>query len=169
MRDMARVLFALLAGSLVLSSPLAACASAGASPSSTAGVTTATAEKIVLGGRRGIEGPWRSYLRFKLVRGGIPKSFILCAVWDQSSLSPTCRVARGKTLPHGTMMRLEQRRVRSAGWKRVGLSTDAALEAVLSNSVSGNRLGVVSYRVTLRNASGGVLATSNTFRVFWRK
>jgi hypothetical protein len=64
-------------------------------------------------------------------------------------------------------MRLEQRR--KTGWKTVAVSTDAALEARLSNAVAGNRLGVVSYRVRVRNPSGLVLRTSNTFRVTWHK
>jgi hypothetical protein len=64
-------------------------------------------------------------------------------------------------------MRLEQRR--KAGWKRVGLSTGPAVQAVLSNAVSGNRLGTVYYKVTLRQPSGLVLRTSNTFRVIWHK
>jgi hypothetical protein len=73
-------------------------------------------------------------------------------------------------------MRLEQRlarsrlrRAKSPGWRTVGTSRDAALAAVLSNAVSGNRLGEVSYRVTLRNASGRVFRTSNTFKVFWAR
>ena len=63
-------------------------------------------------------------------------------------------------------MRLEQRRG-GPGWRVVGTSRDAALEAVLSNTVSGNRPGAVSYRVTLRNVSGRILGTSNAFKVFW--
>jgi hypothetical protein len=144
---MLRALFALFAVSLALSSSSVSGASGG-------------------------QGPWRRYLWLKLVRVKLI-SFSVCAVWDQSALlTPACRAAHGKPLPEGTSMRLEQRRVRptrSAGWKTVGISGEPALQAVLSNSVSGNRLGVVSYRVTLRNASGGVLGTSNAFRVFWHK
>jgi hypothetical protein len=64
-------------------------------------------------------------------------------------------------------MRLEQRG--KTGWKRVGLSTEPALEAVLSNAVSGNRVGTVLYRTRLLRLSGLVLRTSNTFRVVWHK
>jgi hypothetical protein len=155
----------LLAASLVLASPLPYGAS-GAVASSPTRVTTGAAAKIMLRGRQGIAGPWRSYLWLKLVRTDIV-SFSVCALWDQRLLAPACRSTRGKTLPQGTIMRLEQRR--TAGWKRVALSPEAALEAVLSNAVSGNRLGVVSYRVTLRNPTGHIRATSNTFKVFWHK
>ena len=64
-------------------------------------------------------------------------------------------------------MRLEQHR--KVGWKRVGLSTEPALEAVLSDAVSGHRVGTVFYRVRLQQPSGRVLRTSNTFRVVWRR
>ena len=64
-------------------------------------------------------------------------------------------------------MRLEQHR--TVGWKRVGLSEGPALEAVLSDAVSGHRAGTVLYRVRLSQRSGRVLRTSNTFRVIWHK
>jgi hypothetical protein len=163
---MRRALVTFLAASLVLSAPWVS--GAGAKPSSGAGATTAAAATIVLRGRTGIEGPWRSYLSLRLVRGGIPVSFSVCAVWgDQPLLTQECRAAPGTRLPEGTMMRLEQRR--KAAWRRVGLSTEPALEGVLSNAVSGNRLGTVFYRVRLRQQSGRVLRTSNTFRVIWHK
>jgi hypothetical protein len=120
----------------------------------------------VLRGRQGSQGPWRHYLRLKLVKVEVT-SFSVCAVWNRASPPPpTCRASRGTRLPGGTIMRLEQRRA-GAGWRVVGTSRDAALEAVLSNTVSGNRPGAVSYRVTLRNVSGRILGTSNAFKVFW--
>jgi hypothetical protein len=64
-------------------------------------------------------------------------------------------------------MRLEQHR--TAGWKRVGQSAGPALTAVLSNDVSGNRVGTVFYRVTLRQRSGRVLRTSNALKVVWHR
>jgi hypothetical protein len=167
---MPRVLVAIVAASLLLSgaSVSGAVSGAGSQPSSGAGATTAAVSTIVLRGRTGIEGPWRRYLRLRLARGGIPVSFSVCAVWgDPPSLTPDCQAAPGERLPEGTTMRLEQHR--TVGWKRVGLSTGPALEAVLSNAVSGNRLGTVFYRVTLRQRSGRVLRTSNTFRVVWHK
>jgi hypothetical protein len=163
---MPRVFVALVAASLVLSAP--SVSGAGARPSSGAGVTTAAVATIALRGRTGIYGPWRKYLRLRLVRGGIPVSFSVCAVWgEQPVLTPECQAPPGNRLPEGTTMRLEQHR--TVGWKRVGLSTGAALEAVLSDAVSGSRLGTVFYRVTLRQRSGRVLRTSNTFRVIWHK
>jgi hypothetical protein len=165
-RDMPRLLFALVAASLVLSAP--SVSGAGSKPSSGAGAAPAAAATIVLRGRTGIDGPWRSYLRLRFVRGGIPVSFTVCAVWaDKPLLTPECRAAPGQRLPEGTRMRLEQRR--QAGWRRVGLSIEPALEAVLSNAVSGNRPGTVYYRVRLLQPSGRVLRTSNTFRVIWHK
>jgi hypothetical protein len=163
---MPRVLLAFIAVLLTLSAPLGSAASV--RPSSAAGVTSAASATIVLRGRTGIDGPWRRYLRLKLVRGGIPVSFTVCAVWaDTPSLNTECQAAPGQGLPEGTRMRLEQRR--QAGWRRVGLSIEPALEAVLSNAVSGNRLGTVYYRVRLLQTSGRVLRTSNTFRVIWHK
>jgi hypothetical protein len=165
-RRMPRVIFALVAGLLVLSSPLVS--GAGSRPTSRAGVTAAAFATIALGGRTGIEGPWRDYLRLKLGRGGVPVSFTVCAVWgERPVLTQECGSASGKRLPKRATMRLEQHR--TAGWKRVGLSAELALEAVLSDAVSGHRAGTVFYRVRLRQPSGRVLRTSNTFRVTWHK
>jgi hypothetical protein len=156
-----RILFVLV----VLSLSLPLTSGAGANPSSGARPAVAT---IVLGGRTGIEGAWRRSLRLELRRNGIPVSFTVCAVWgEQPSLTPTCAAAEGEQLPEGTTMRLEQHR--TVGWKRVGQSPAPALQAVLSNAVSGNRYGTVKYRVTLRQRSGQILRTSNTFRVIWHK
>lgn len=171
---MPRALLALLV--VVLAFPLASGAS-GTGAASATRATAGAATKIVLRGRQGSQGPWRRYLWLKFVKGGVPTSFSVCAVWNRTSPPPpTCRAARGDRLPRGTLMRLEQRLPRAGlrsagipGWRTVGTSTDAALAAVLSNAVSRNRLGTVSYRVTLRNASGRILGTSNTFKVFWHK
>jgi hypothetical protein len=167
---MPRVPLAALAVSVLLTSPISS--SAGSGPSSTQTAKAATAGTVVLRGRMGAYGPWRSYLWLKLRKGGLPTTFSICAVWDQPLLTPACRAAEGKSLPQGTAMRLEQRRMtpkRAAGWKRVGFSPVTPLEAILSNDVSGNRLGVVAYRVTVRNASGRIFHRSNTLRVFWHK
>ena len=165
---MPRALFAALAALLCLPSVLASGASgAGTGPSSAARFTTGAAAPIVLRGRQGSQGPWRRYLWLKLVKVELT-SFSVCAVWNRASPPPpTCHAARGDRLPRGTIMRLEQRLARRASWRTVGTSRDAALTAVLSNAVSGNRPGAVSYRVTLRSASGRVFRTSNTFKVFW--
>ena len=170
---MPRALLALLVVA-VLAFPLASGAS-GTGAASATRVTAGAAAKISLRGRQGDHGPWKRYLWLKLVKVRLT-SFSVCAVWNQTLLTPACRAAPGRKLPRGTIMRLEQRPVGSAlrradspGWGMVGISTEPALQAVLSNAVAGNRLGSVSYRVTLRNASGRVLETSNTFKVFWNK
>src|SRR6266545_5984850 len=165
-RAVPRVLVAVVAASLVLSAP--SVSGAGAKPSRGAGVTTTALATIVLRGRTGIQGPWRDSLRLRLGRGGIPVSFTVCAVWGEPpSLTPTCRSPSGKRLPERATMRLEQHR--TVGWKRVGLSNEPALEAVLSDAVAGHRVGTVFYRVRLQQPSGRVLRTSNTFRVIWHK
>jgi hypothetical protein len=165
---MSRAAFALLVASLALASPLASGASS-CRATSAVSATTEAATKIVLRGRQGGGGPWKRYLWLELVRSQLT-SFSVCAVWNRtSSPPPTCRAARGDRLPEGAIMRLEQRLPRSPGWRTVGTSTEAALGAVLSNDVSRNRLGTVTYRVTLRNASGRILGTSNTFKVFWHR
>jgi hypothetical protein len=170
---MPRALLALLVV-VVLAFPLASGAS-GTGAASATRVTAEAAAKISLRGRQGDHGPWKRYLWLKLVKVRLT-SFSVCAVWNQEVLTPTCRAAPGSKLPRGTVMRLEQRlprvgsrRAGSPGWRTVGISPDAVLQAVLSNAVAGNRPGRVSYRVTLRNASGRVLETSNTFKVFWNK
>jgi hypothetical protein len=151
---------------------------AGASGGNAAGgarVDTAAATPIILRGRRPARGPWRNYLWLELDKTDVV-SFTVCAVWRQPPPQQACRAAPGNRLPRGTLMRLEQRpiaaalrRADSPGWGMVGASPDAVLEAVLSNTLSGNRIGTFSYRVTLRNASGRVLARSNTFRAFWHR
>jgi hypothetical protein len=132
-----------------------------------ADVATGPPATIVLRGRQGSEGPWRRSLSLKLIRVDVT-SFSVCAIWKRASSSPppNCRAPRGTRLPLGTTLRLEQRRS-GPGWKTVGTSNHPALEAVLSNTVAGNRPGEVSYRVTLRGASGRVFRTSNTFSVDW--
>jgi hypothetical protein len=168
---MPRALLALLAVSLaVASAPASGPFGAGAGPPSAVGGTTQAAPPIVLRGRVGLAGPWRRYLWLKLVRVDIT-SFSVCAIWNRTSPPPpNCHGAAGDRLPQGTVLRLEQRRPRPANsppWRTVGISRDAALSAVLSNTVSGNRLGMVTYRVTLRSPAGRIFRTSNTFKVFW--
>ena len=73
-------------------------------------------------------------------------------------------------------MRLEQRpigpaarRADSPGWGLVGTSEEAYLDIPLSSFVSGNRPGPVTYRATLRDGTGRVLATSNTITISWHE
>jgi hypothetical protein len=170
-----RALLALLVVFLAPGSPLVFGAS-GAGPAGGSQVATGAAAKITLQGSRLQRGPWRRSLSLQLVKGFKPISFYVCAVWGEGTPQQPCRAAAGSKLPAGATMRLEQRpigpavrRPDSPGWGMVGLSSGALLEAVLSNNVSGNRLGTVTYRVTLRNESGRVLATSNMFKVAWHK
>jgi hypothetical protein len=51
----------------------------------------------------------------------------------------------------------------------VGISSTARLGAVLSNTVTGDKFGIFRYRVTLRDDSGKVLATSNRISVRWHR
>jgi hypothetical protein len=152
---------------LVVTLALAASTTAVGAQSGPARATAANASKIVLRGRQGIQGPWRRYLWLKLHRFGIT-SFTVCAVRDVTILSPSCRPPSGDRLPTDSVLKLEQRRPRR-GWRTVAISREAALQAVLSNTVTGNRVGTTSYRVTLRNDAGRVAETSNVFKVFWSK
>ena len=40
---------------------------------------------------------------------------------------------------------------------------------MLSNTITGNAYGTLRYRVTLRDASGHVLATSNAIKLVWHR
>jgi hypothetical protein len=140
------------------------------------GQTTGGTAGITLRGSKLNLGPWSPSLSLRLVLNGTPTTFYACAVWKQAFPEHSCEAAAGTKLPAGATMRLEQRpvgpaleRADSPGWGLVATSEGAALEAVLSNNVSGNRLGTVTYRVTLRNASGRVLARSNELTVDWHK
>jgi hypothetical protein len=79
-------------------------------------------------------------------------------------------------LPPGQTLRLEQRPIGPAvtnpdspGWGTVATSEDASLSAVLSNFVTGNTPGTITYRTTLRDSAGQILARSNPVAVTWRK
>lgn len=122
------------------------------------------------------DGPWRRELALRLVGGGQPVPFYVCAVWSHVSPKRPCRAAPGGVLPFRAIMRLEQRpagpgvkRADSPGWGLVGTSDQTELRVVLSDFVSGDRPGTVTYRVTLRSPSGRILATSNTFAITWHR
>jgi hypothetical protein len=55
----------------------------------------------------------------------------------------------------------------SPGWGTVGTSDSPELSVPLSNGVTGNQRGTVTFRATLRNRAGRVLATSNDFTLTW--
>jgi hypothetical protein len=120
-------------------------------------------------------GPWKKSLYLKLVKTRV-RSFTVCAIrgWEPASELFRCDTTGGR-LTDG-VLRLEQspigraaRRVDSPGWGMLGLSTHDRLGAVLSNTASGNRFGLFYYRVTLRSASGFVLAQSNRVTVNWHR
>ena len=154
---------------------LFAASAATAGPTTGAAASRATATVITLRGRSPSPGPWRRVLRLKLIKLRL-KSFELCAMVNQARLSPGCDAKRGSALPRGTILRLEQKpagkgiHVRDTpGWGMVGTSLEPSLLAVLSNVVTGNRFGTVTYRVTLRDAEGTILARSKPFRVVWHR
>jgi len=161
--------------SLLCVSALAGSAALGATAGTTSSVagSRGTATVITLRGRSPSPGPWRRQLRLKLIKLRL-KSFELCAMVNRSTLSPTCEAKPGAALPRGTILRLEQRpaghgiKVQDTpGWGMVGTSPEPSLLAVLSNVVTGNKVGTVTYRVTLRDAEGTVLARSRPFKVVW--
>lgn len=123
---------------------------------------------------RAHQGAWRRTLSLKLVTTSLTE-FSVCAVRNERAVeSFDCR-AHGR-LPKGTALRLEQdpvgrglKRTDSPGWGMLASSEEPVLEAALSNTVSGNRPGTVHYRVTLRDATGKVLARSNLFTVTWHR
>lgn len=134
------------------------------------------AETITVLGSRQNTGPFERSLSLKLVKGFHPVTFYVCAAWGEETAPPGCKAARGTRLPAGARMRLEQRPPGPAitypdspGWGTVGTSETAELSAPLSNGVTGNRLGKVTFRATLRDQSGDVLATSNAFTVTWHE
>jgi hypothetical protein len=154
---------------LVLTLTFALAPSAGARSSATSGAAVADASPFLLRGRQQAAGPWKRYLWLKLERFNIIR-FSVCGAWNQQ-LTPTCAVASGNTLPTGALLKLEQQfgSAKRPSWRTVGVSPEPTLQAVLSNTVSRNRLGAVAYRLTLRNASNRVVRTSNVFKVFWSR
>jgi hypothetical protein len=121
-------------------------------------------------------GPWKKALYVKLVKTRLI-SFSACAIrnWQPATEAFDCDLAGGD-LSGRNALRLEQnpiggalRRSDSPGWGMVGASETSRLGAVLSNSVTGDRFGIFHYRVTLRDASGRILATSNTVTINWHR
>ncbi len=145
----------------------------------TASTTTAVdgARTITVLGARESSGPFRDALSLKLVPDDYrPMSFYVCAAWGEKTAPAECTASVGARLPTGSTLRLEQRppgpavtSPDSPGWGTVGTSETPELGIPLSNGVTGNRFGKVTYRVTLRNRLGHVLATSNTFTLTWHR
>jgi hypothetical protein len=141
----------------------------------TATTTAGAPETIRVLGSRKNTGPFQDSLSLKLVpTGSQPFNFYVCAAWGGKTAPSDCTAPPGARLPAGSRLRLEQRppgpamtSADSPGWGTVGTSDTPELSIPLSNGVTGNRFGKVTYRVTLRNQSGRVLATSNTFKLTW--
>jgi len=124
------------------------------------------------------EGAWRPSLSLKLQKLKLTP-FSVCALWNKPAGTPwsiVCHDDAAGQLPPGTVMRLEQNPIRQAlrrddspGWGMLAVSSDAELEAVLSNTITGNKYGTLHYRVTLRDSAGKVLATSNTMNLVWHR
>jgi hypothetical protein len=130
--------------------------------------------KITLLGATEATGPWRRRISLRLVVSIRPVSFYVCAAVTHVLQGTSCEAAPGGTLPPGTEMRLEQHPAGPAvpvpgspGWGTVASSDAPELEAVLSNNVTGNRLGRVNYRVTLRDGANRILARSNPLVLVW--
>jgi hypothetical protein len=170
---MPRATLTSLVAFLLLASAPVPDAYAGGASSGTRVVDLATG-KITLRARFH-QGPWKQSLNLKLVKVNLT-NFSVCAIWNQPAGAKfDCAVASHKRLPGGDSLRLEQspvaraaRRAGSPGWGMLGVSGTSALGSVLSNLVSGNRPGTFRYRVTLRNPTGHIVATSNVLTVVWR-
>ncbi len=163
---MPRVALALVCASVVLASALASDAQASGTSKAATGTITLRA--------RYHGGLWQKSLYLKLVKLRLT-DFSLCAIWNRPAGETfDCGPASKRQLPDGTSLRLEQspiaraiHRADSPGWGMLGSSPDAALGAVLSNLVSGNREGTFRYRVTLRDSTNQLLVASNTLTVVW--
>jgi hypothetical protein len=158
-----------------------------ATTNATAAATTATTataalprdvpETITALGSRRNTGPFERSLSLKLVKGIDPVPFYVCGAWGKEEAPEGCQSKAGVRLPAGSVLRLEQRppgpaikNPDSPGWGTVGTSETPELTIPLSNGVTGDRLGKVAFRVTLRNrTSGKVLATSNLFTLTWHE
>lgn len=120
-------------------------------------------------------GPWKKSLYLRLNKNRL-SAFSVCGIrnWDGTEKFD-CETASAR-LPERSSLRLEQspvakalKRPDSPGWGMLGLTSSTRVGAVVSNVVTGNRYGTYRYRVTMRNPSGQVLATSNLVSVTWHK
>jgi hypothetical protein len=120
-------------------------------------------------------GPWKTSLYLKLNKNKL-STFSACGIrnWDGAERFD-CEATAGR-LPGGNFLRLEQsprakalQRSDSPGWGMLGLTSNTRVGVVVSNVLTGNKYGTYRYRVTLRNGSGQVLATSNIVKVTWHK
>jgi hypothetical protein len=169
-----RALLTSLLVCLALASPLVSTAYGGGTSSGRRVAELGTG-KITLRARFH-QGPWKRSLSLQLVKVNLT-NFSVCAIWNRPAGAKfDCAVASHTPLPGRDSLRLEQspvaraaRRAGSPGWGMLGVSGNAGLGSVLSNLVSGNRPGTFRYRVTLRNPTGHIVATSNVLTVVWHR
>jgi hypothetical protein len=130
---------------------------------------------ITVLGSRNNTGPYARSLSMKL-DDNTPKPypFYVCAAWGEHKAPVGCKAAAGARLPVGGILRLEHQPPGPAvtypdspGWGTVGTSDTPELTVPLSNGTTGNRFGTVTYRVTMRNRAGKILANSNRFVLTW--
>lgn len=162
---------------VVAATALAAAGCGGGTKDAPATTTTSHAtapERITVLGSTRAAGPYGHSIALKLVDGLTPIPFYVCAAWGAREAPGGCHAKAGAKLPLGTELRLEQHPAGPAvpaqgspGWGTVGSSDTPELSVPLSNGVTGNKLGKVTFRATLRNQAGRVLATSNTFTLTW--
>jgi hypothetical protein len=120
-------------------------------------------------------GPWSRRISIRLGRAGVPVQFFVCAVRSKQPPAKPCAIQSAEKLPAGATLRLEQqpagpgaKRADSPGWGLVGTGEEGFMKVVLSDFVSAaNKPGLVTYRVTERDPSGHILATSNHVVVNW--
>jgi hypothetical protein len=132
---------------------------------------------ITVLGSRTNTGPYTRSLSMKL-DDTTPKPFpfYVCAAWGEQKAPAGCKAAAGARLPVGGILRLEQQPPGPAvtypdspGWGTVGTSDTSELTVPLSNGTTGNRFGTVTYRVTMRDRAGKILANSNRFVLTWHR
>ena len=132
---------------------------------------------ITVLGSRANTGPYARSLSLKLDdTTPKPLPFYVCAAWGEHKAPGDCKAAAGARLPVGGILRLEQQPPGPAvtypdspGWGTVGTSDTPELTVPLSNGTTGNRFGTVTYRVTMRNRAGKILANSNRFVLTWHR
>lgn len=132
---------------------------------------------ITVLGSRAATGPYTRALSMKLDdTTPRPYPFYVCAAWGAHKAPEGCKAAAGASLPVGGILRLEQQPPGPAvtypdspGWGTVGTSDTPELSVPLSNGTTGNRFGTITYRVTMRNRAGKILARSNTFLLTWHR
>lgn len=167
-----------LAAALVGLLLLAGCGSSSDTAATTTSKTTTGAARAtsisVLGAVKG-SGPWVRHLSLKLGRNGLPSQFLVCAVRGPARDGAPCAARAGADFPVRGTLRLEQHPVGpgvpeadAPGWGTVGSSDKPDLRIVLSDFVSGNKAQTVTYRVSLHDATGKRLATSDdVLTVLW--